>query len=159
FTGFRLASPKEFVHMYKIGTTEIIVFVTTLLAVLATDLIIGIGIGILCNYLLFIIGKVSISKLFTTNITSSSNELQLNGAYTFSNYLGLKKQIDNALAESELVILNFTQTTFLDHTTIAHLQGLQKAAAVDGRTLEFSGLEDLVPATSHEQSERSRKNG
>ena len=159
FTGFRLASPKEFVHMYKIGTTEIIVFVTTLLAVLATDLIIGIGIGILCNYLLFIIGKVSISKLFTTNITSSSNELHLNGAYTFSNYLGLKKQIDNALAESELVVLNFTQTTFLDHTTIAHLQGLQKAAAVDGRTLEFSGLEELVPATSHEQSERSRKNG
>ena len=49
--------------MYKIGTTEIIVFVTTLLAVLATDLIIGIGIGILCNYLLFIIGKVSISTI------------------------------------------------------------------------------------------------
>ena len=158
FTGFRLASPKEFVHMYKIGTTEIIVFVTTLLAVLATDLIIGIGIGILCNYLLFIIGKVSISKLFTTNITSSSNELHLHGAYTFQ-LLRLKKQIDNALAESELVVLNFTQTTFLDHTTIAHLQALQKAAAVDGRTLEFSGLEELVPATSHEQSERSRKNG
>lgn len=159
FTGFRLASPKEFLHMYKIGTTEIIVFVTTLLAVLATDLIIGIGIGILCNYLLFIMGKVSISKLFTTNITSSSNELHLNGAYTFSNYLGLKKQIDKALTESELVVLNFTNTTFLDHTTIAHLQALQKAAVVDGKILEFSCMEELVPATSHEQSERSRKNG
>jgi len=83
----------------------------------------------------------------------------LNGAYTFSNYLGLKKRIDKALTESELVILNFAKTTFLDHTTIAHLQALQKAATADGRTLEFSGLEELEPATSHEQSERTRKNG
>jgi len=108
---------------------------------------------------LLIIGKVGISKLFATNITTASNVLHLNGAYTFSNYLGLKKQIDEALTESELVILNFATTTFLDHTTIAHLQALQKAAIVDGRTLEFSGLEELVPATSHEQSERTRKNG
>ena len=159
FTGFRLASPKEFVHMYKIGTTEIIVFVTTLLAVLATDLIIGIMIGIFCNFFILLTWKVDLTQLFSLRITGESNELHLNGAYTFSNYLGLKKQIDNALAESELVVLNFTQTTFLDHTTIAHLQGLQKAAAVDGRTLEFSGLDELVPATSHKQSERSRKNG
>jgi MFS superfamily sulfate permease-like transporter len=145
--------------MYKIGTTEIIVFVTTLLAVLATDLIIGIMIGIFCNFFILLTWKVNLTQLFNVRVTEESNELQLNGAYTFSNYLGLKKQIDNALAESELVVLNFTQTTFLDHTTIAHLQGLQKAAAVDGRTLEFSGLEELVPATSHEQSERSRKNG
>ena len=33
FTGYRLASPKEFAHMYSIGRTEIIVFITTLLAV------------------------------------------------------------------------------------------------------------------------------
>jgi len=39
------------------------------------------------------------------------------------------------------------------------LIAMQKAAPLDGRTLEFSGLEELVPATFHKQSERTRKNG
>ena len=37
FTGFRLASPKEFVHMYQIGREQFIVFVSTVIGVLATD--------------------------------------------------------------------------------------------------------------------------
>ena len=159
FTGFRLASPKEFVHMYKIGATEIIVFVTTLIAVLATDLIIGIGVGILCNYLLFLLGKVSLSDLFKAHITVESengNVLNLEGAYTFSNFLGLKKQIDKSLEISEKVIIDFAKATFIDHTTIAHLQALQKSAMVDNKTLEFSGLEELVSATDHPQSQRRR---
>src|SRR5262249_24578589 len=46
YTGFRLASPREFVHMYKIGREQLVVFVATIVAVLATDLLKGIAIGI-----------------------------------------------------------------------------------------------------------------
>lgn len=159
FTGFRLASPKEFVHMYKIGTTEILVFVTTLIAVLATDLIIGIGVGILCNYLLVLLGKVRLTDLFKAHITiepANDSTLHLEGAFTFSNYLGLKKHIDKTLETNESAILDFAKTTFIDHTTMAHLQSLQKAATVDNKTLEFSGLEELAPSTSHSLSQRIR---
>ncbi len=159
FTGFRLASPKEFVHMYKIGPTEIIVFSITLIAVLATDLIIGIAVGILFNYLLFITGKVSVTKLFSTNITREENVLHLEGAYTFSNYLSLKKQLDTALSEAEHIVLDVSKTSFLDHTTIAHLETLRKTVAVENKKLELVGMEELLPATAHSQSQRSRKNG
>ncbi len=53
FTGFKLASPKKFRHMYQIGIIELEVFVVTLIAILATDLIVGISIGILFNYILY----------------------------------------------------------------------------------------------------------
>ena len=43
FTGFRLASPQEFMHMYKIGREQLIIFVSTIVGVLATDLLVGIG--------------------------------------------------------------------------------------------------------------------
>jgi MFS superfamily sulfate permease-like transporter len=46
YTGFRLASPHSFVHMHKIGREQLIIFVSTIIGVLATDLLIGIGIGI-----------------------------------------------------------------------------------------------------------------
>ena len=71
--------------------------------------------------------------------------------HIFSNYLGLKKQIDNALAESEACCSELYPNYFLDHDYCSPAS-VAKAAAVDGKALEFSGLEELVPATSHEQS-------
>jgi MFS superfamily sulfate permease-like transporter len=46
YTGFRLAHPSEFMHAYKIGREQLVIFVVTLVCVLATDLLIGIAIGI-----------------------------------------------------------------------------------------------------------------
>ena len=52
FTGFRLASPHEFVHMYHVGREQFIIFVSTVVGVLATDLLMGIAIGICVNVVL-----------------------------------------------------------------------------------------------------------
>jgi MFS superfamily sulfate permease-like transporter len=46
YTGYRLAHPLEFFHVYKIGREQLVIFVVTLVAVLATDLLIGIGIWV-----------------------------------------------------------------------------------------------------------------
>lgn len=47
FTGYRLASPKEFYKTYKIGIEQFIRFLVTILVTLATDLLLGIAAGIL----------------------------------------------------------------------------------------------------------------
>ena len=46
YTGFRLASPKEFLNAYRVGPEQLIVFVATVISTLATDLLIGIATGI-----------------------------------------------------------------------------------------------------------------
>src|SRR3954454_23357767 len=40
FVGFRLASPNEFIHAYKVGPEQLVVFVTTIVVTLSTDLLI-----------------------------------------------------------------------------------------------------------------------
>ncbi|MCS6818564.1 MAG: SulP family inorganic anion transporter, partial [Chitinophagales bacterium] len=42
YTGFRLASPKEWLHMYRTGKEQLIVFVVTIVITLAIDLLAGI---------------------------------------------------------------------------------------------------------------------
>lgn len=64
FTGFNLASPKEFRHMLHIGKGQLIVFLATLIATLATDLLIGIAVGILTKLILHLFSGVSLGNLF-----------------------------------------------------------------------------------------------
>ncbi|RQM46433.1 SulP family inorganic anion transporter [Paraburkholderia bannensis] len=51
-TGYKLAKPALFVSMMREGTDRIVPFVATIVGVLATDLLIGIGIGIAVSMLL-----------------------------------------------------------------------------------------------------------
>ena len=44
--GYKLAHPKEFGHMAKIGLEQIAIFLVTILVTLASDLLVGIGAGI-----------------------------------------------------------------------------------------------------------------
>ena len=50
FTGFRLASPQEFIRLWYVGREQFIIFVSTVIGVLATDLLMGIAIGIGVNF-------------------------------------------------------------------------------------------------------------
>ena len=55
YTGFRLASPREFAHVYQIGREQLVIFVATIVGVLATDLLIGIAIGIAVKALIHLL--------------------------------------------------------------------------------------------------------
>jgi carbonic anhydrase/SulP family sulfate permease len=47
FTGFKLASPSIFRKMWSEGSNQFLPFVTTVIAIIATDLLVGIGIGLI----------------------------------------------------------------------------------------------------------------
>src|SRR5262249_16609248 len=55
FVGFRLASPKEFIHTYKIGVEQLVVFMTTIIVTLSTDLLIGVSSGIVLKILIHLL--------------------------------------------------------------------------------------------------------
>lgn len=63
YTGFRLAHPRAFVHIYTIGREEFVAFVGTLIAALATDLLVGILIGVAITLVIHFINGVPLMSL------------------------------------------------------------------------------------------------
>lgn len=154
FTGFKLASPKEFKHMYQIGVIQLVVFVTTLIAVLATDLIVGIVIGIILQYIFLFTKGVKVSELFKAKISKKEGEIKLEGSHTFSNYLSLKKNLDLAFKTTEKIELDFTNVHFIDHTVIKHLTSYQFIVRQNNKELTFKNLELLKPLSNHSLASR-----
>jgi MFS superfamily sulfate permease-like transporter len=154
FTGFKLASPKEFKHMYQIGIAQLVVFVITLIAVLATDLIVGIVIGILVEYLFVFVKGVKVNELFKAKMTKKESRIVLEGSHVFSNYLSLKKKLDIAFETTEELELNFANVHFVDHTVLKHLHSYQFIAKQKNKVLTFKNLESLKPLSNHSLASR-----
>lgn len=152
FTGFRLASPQEFLHMYKVGREQLIVFVATILGVLATDLLVGIGIGILVKAIIHVINGTPIGSLFKPNIDVDSGDgdtakITVRKSAVFSTWIALKRAIGRQ--EAKKVVVDISDTKFVDHTTLANLDLLQKEFAEEGRELDVVGAEGHRRLSSH----------
>lgn len=157
FTGFRLASPKEFKHVWQTGKSEFIVFLLTCLTVLAIDLLVGIAVGILLNIFIVVFNGQKPGNLFKLRFRPSTktNELYILDSLTFTNYLGLKKRL-LAANNSEEFVLDFTHTNFIDHNAMYHLLEIQLEWKRTKRSLVFRNLEQLEPINENPTAERHR---
>ncbi len=64
YTGFRLASPKEFAKTLEIGVEQLALFVITIIGVLSTDLLVGVLIGMAVKLLIHVCRGVEFKNLF-----------------------------------------------------------------------------------------------
>ena len=62
--GYRLASPNEFFKTYKIGAEQLVIFVVTILVTISTDLLMGVGAGIITKMVFHILNGVPLKNLF-----------------------------------------------------------------------------------------------
>ena len=161
FTGFRLASPKEFVHMYQIGREQFIVFVSTVIGVLATDLLVGIGIGIMVKAIIHVINGAPISSLFkpsmkVENEGDDSATIKVDNSAIFSTWIALKNRI--ARPSTKKVIVDLSGTKLVDHTVMANLEALEREFAESDRELSVTGLDGHSQLSEHPLAARKKSN-
>ena len=146
-TGFRLASPQEFIHMYRVGRQQLLIFSSTIVGVLATDLLVGIAIGIGVKTVFHLYNGVPILSLFRleVNVEKVVEEnkviVAVKNAAVFSTWIGLKSKLDRLKGNSR-VILDLSETCFVDHTVMTRLQEMQNEFQKDGSVLTITGLDD-----------------
>ena len=160
FTGFRLASPQEFMHMYKVGREQLIIFVSTILGVLATDLLVGIGIGILVKAFIHLINGAPLSSLFKPSISveagsGSAATVTVQKSAVFSTWIALKNRIGR-LTETPRVIVDMSGTALVDHTVMANLHELGQEFKESERELSVTGLDDHRKLSSHPMAARKK---
>ncbi len=163
FIGYRLASPQEFIHMYHVGREQLIIFVSTIIGVLATDLLMGIAIGIGVNMALHLKNGAPMLSLFKPQILVERDEghavtVKVKDSAIFSTWIALKKTLDGLASESH-VVLDLSETFLVDHTTMAKLHEMEKEFKEKNSTLVITGLEQHQPLSNHPEAGRKRPRG
>jgi MFS superfamily sulfate permease-like transporter len=162
YTGFRLAHPSEFVHIYHVGREQLVVFVTTLVAVLATDLLVGIAIGIAVKMFIHVLNGVPLSSLFKPYLdVSEVNEdtclIAAHHSAVFSNWIPFRREIEHlGFVQKKNVIVDLSETKFVDHSVMDKLATMQRDFEQEGLSLEITGLETHRGLSQHERAARKR---
>lgn len=162
YTGFRLAHPREFLHVYHIGREELLIFVCTLVGAVVEDLLIGILIGIAVKFVIHLINGVPIKSLFKPylDIEPSGDHtyiVRAKGSAVFSNWIPFKRQLENiGLVQKNNVIVDLSDSKVVDSSVMEKLHELQREFEQEGLSLKIDGLDMHREFSEHEFATRMR---
>jgi MFS superfamily sulfate permease-like transporter len=158
FTGYRLASPRQFTSTFKIGKEQLVIFVVTVITTLATDLLVGIAAGIITKFIIHLISGAPVKHLFKASVDVRESgkdtiELIVKNSALFSNYLGFKKYLDQ-LPHGKHIVLDFAGTRMIDHTFMENLHHFEHDYQLSGGTVEIRGMDKHKPVSAHPMAAR-----
>lgn len=159
YTGFKLSAPIKFAKVKEIGYDQLLLFLTTLIVTIITDLLIGVAVGILLKFVIHLTSGVSIRQLLNFKFIRKANKqddvVTLYGTTTFINYLKFKNFIDN-IEKSKIITLDFSKVKLIDHTFLENLHHVQNDFAREGGQLLLSGFENHHFQSLHHLSSRRK---
>ncbi len=161
YTGYRLAAPREFMKTWDVGKDNFIVFVTTIIAVLATDLLIGVAIGIVVKTIIHITRGVDMKNFFSMAFQIEQTDIdvyhvRIHGAAIFSNLLGFKSELAE-LPKGKKVYFDLSESELIDHTVMEFLHDFSEDYARSGGHCEIVGLENHEPFSDHPHAARKKR--
>lgn len=120
-------------------------FVVTIVGVLATDLLIGVAIGVLAKFAIHMLRGVRPNNLFKIHFViepkdADSLVISIVGAAIFSNFLSLKTALAR-LEQGKTLIFQMNNVYLMDHTVMEFLHEFQHNYEVQGGKCVFYGLE------------------
>lgn len=155
--GYRLSSPNEFFKVYKIGSEQLVIFVITIIVTLATDLLLGVGAGILTKFFFHIINGVPLRSLFKAHFrveeAGDQVTVRIYQAAIFSNLLSFKKLFES-LKNYRKVTLDFQEAVMLDHSFMELMHHFQDSFEQHGGQFNLAGFERFKPSSNHPLASR-----
>lgn len=134
YTGFKLAKPAIFKEFYQKGLGQFLPFVITIVAILFTDLLIGILIGCTAG-LFFVVRSNFKSAVFVVN--DNNNYLfRLRKDVSFLNKPIIKNKLEQ-VPEDSYVLIDATRADFIDLDIVEVIEDFKKHAHLKNINVEL----------------------
>ena len=137
--GYKLAKPSLFKQMYKLGWEQFIPFTATVIAILATDLLKGITIGLLFGIFYTLRHSFRNSHYMKETITTEEgqevHQLVLAEEVSFFNKASVIKELDEIPANSK-VIIDCTKSKSIAYDVVELIRDYRSNAKVKNITVE-----------------------
>jgi MFS superfamily sulfate permease-like transporter len=149
-TGYNLAKPKMIRSVYKLGREQFIPFIVTVVAVLFTDLLIGVGIGV--AYAGYYIFKNTYKAGFTLttrmegHIKHYNFHLAIN--VSFINKKRLKDELEK-IPDYSVVHIDGAHSVYIDYDVIEVVNEFKSKAHHKHIELKLSGIPDVETIGTH----------
>ncbi|HPG27759.1 MAG TPA: SulP family inorganic anion transporter [Myxococcota bacterium] len=158
YTGTRLASPSELGHARSIGTDQLLLFTVTLVVTLATDLLVGVGVGLALKILLHWLRGASPRTLITTRVerqeVGDEVRLVLHGAAAFPTLLRVRSELESVDPSVRRVVIDLGDAKLADHTFLSRVEAM--GAELPNATIEIEGLDRMHASSAHPHATRRR---
>ncbi|RYF90212.1 MAG: SulP family inorganic anion transporter [Chitinophagaceae bacterium] len=117
--GLRLASPKLFEHMWHTGKHQFIPFIVTVIAVVFTDLLKGVGIGLVVSVIFILRGNMKLAYFFRKDKHHEGETIRIDLAQevSFLNKAAIKQTLAH-LPENSKVIIDAANTVYIDYDVL-----------------------------------------
>jgi MFS superfamily sulfate permease-like transporter len=161
YTGFRLASPQAFAKSLDLGKEQLALFVLTIAAVLATNLLAGVLIGIAAKLLIHLGRGVPLRNLLTISYRVDRKEagacaIRVSGSAIFSNFIALKSELSE-LPDGKAITFDLSEVYLIDHTVMEFIEQYRENYIERGGRCEIHGLADHEPYADHGLAARKRR--
>ncbi len=129
-TGYRLAGPAVFAHMWKAGKYQFVPFTVTIGAIVATDLLKGVGIGLATSALFILYGNMRFAYRFKKeeHHAGETINLELAQEVSFLNKAAIKRVLKDVPAGCRLII-DASQTAYIDHDVLELIRDFLRTGA------------------------------
>lgn len=130
--GYKLAKPATFIHFWEKGKYQFIPFVATLIAVVTTDLLKGVALGIIISIIFILKGNLKRAYSFKKEeyVDGDIIHIDLAQEVSFLNKAAIKSTL-NDIPENSKVIINAHDTVYIAHDILDLIKEFKETRAID----------------------------
>ncbi len=117
--GYKLASPSVFKHMWENGRYQFVPFIITVLAVVFTDLLKGVAIGLVVSVFYILRANLKLAYFFKKEEHNEGETINMKLAQevSFLNKASIKQTL-NHLPDGSKIIIDATETFYIDYDVV-----------------------------------------
>lgn len=156
--GYKLASPKVFKHMWDNGKYQYVPFFATVVAVVFTDLLKGVGIGLVVSVFYILRANLKLAYFFKKEEHHEGETITIKLAQevSFLNKAAIKQTLNHLPGNSKLII-DASDTFYIDHDVLELIRDFLNVGSMDkdiqvvliGFKDEYEFSTSLQHVTSH----------